>query len=183
MQLENLYYLQTELDTQGILFSFSGPLSQTLLLEMGDTLRNKMTLEKASPSMTLKVFSMLVEQTQNIIHYSAKKRTPAHSRKAVSEGIIVVGCESGRYYVLCGNIVPNQKVNSIAKQLSQLQKMDKEALNKYYREQRRKAPYADDSQGAGLGFIEMARRSITPIEFNFQQVDDVFSFFSLKTSV
>ncbi|MEN8220491.1 MAG: SiaB family protein kinase [Pseudomonadota bacterium] len=182
MQLENLYYLKTELDTQGILFSFSGPISQTLLLEMGDTLRNKMTLEKATPSITLKVFSMLVEQTQNIIHYSAEKRTPLHSKEAVSDGIIVVGYENGRYYVLCGNQVHNNKVNRITNELTQLQNMDKEALKDYYKEQRRKVPHAD-SQGAGLGFIEMARRSVTPIEFNFQKVDDKFYFFSLKTSV
>jgi len=182
MQLENLYYLKTELDTQGILFSFSGPLSQTLLLEMGDTLRNKMTLEKASPSTTLKVFSMLVEQTQNIIHYSAEKRRTAHSKGAVTDGIIVVGYENGRYYVLCGNLVYNQKINGITNQLSQLQRMDKDALKDYYKEQRRKGPHGD-SKGAGLGFIEMARRSSTPIEFNFQNVDNKLSFFSLKTSI
>jgi len=182
MQLENLYYFKTELDTEGILFSFSGPLSQKLLLEMGDTLRNKLTLEKATPSLTLKVFSMLVEQTQNIIHYSAEKRTPFHSKEAVSEGIIVVGYENGRYYVLCGNRIYNERVNRITNQLTKLQKMDKDELKDYYKEQRRKGPYAD-SQGAGLGFIEMARRSATPIEFNFQKVDDRFSFFSLKTSV
>jgi hypothetical protein len=182
MQLENLYYLKTELDTQGILFSFSGPISQTLLLEMGDTLRNKMTLEKTTPSITLKVFSMLVEQTQNIIHYSAEKRTPLHSKEAVSDGIVVVGYENGRYYVLCGNLVYNNKVNRITNELAQLQNMDKKALKDYYKEQRKKGPHAD-SQGAGLGFIEMARRSVTPIEFNFQKVDDRFSFFSLKTSV
>ncbi|KHD09179.1 hypothetical protein PN36_01165 [Candidatus Thiomargarita nelsonii] len=182
MQLENLYYLKTELDTQGILFSFSGPLSQTLLLEMGDTLRNKMTLEKASPSTTLKVFSMLVEQTQNIIHYSAAKKKSAYSKEAVTDGIIVVGYENGHYYVLCGNLVSNQKINSITNQLSQLQRMDKDDLKDYYKEQRRKGPHAD-SKGAGLGFIEMARRSSTPIEFNFQNFDERLSFFSLKTSV
>lgn len=182
MQLKNLYYFKTELDTQGILFSFSGPISQTLLLEIGDALRGKMELNKTHPSTVLKVFSMLVEQTQNIIHYSAEKRTPTQSQETVSDGLIVVGYEEGRYYVLCGNKVYNAKVNRITQQLTQLQHMNKDDLKQYYKEQRRKGTLAD-SKGAGLGFIELARRSVTPIEFDFQKVDDRFSFFALKTSV
>ena len=182
MRLENLYQLKKELQTQGILFNFSGPISQTLLLEIGDTLRNKMELDKTSPSTVLKVFAMLVEQTQNIIHYSAEKRTAAHSKESVSDGLIVVGIEKERYYVLCGNTVYNRNVNNIHNQLTQLQNMDKNELKQYYKEQRRKTTSVE-SKGAGLGFIELARRSVTPIEFNFQNVDDRFSFFSLKTSV
>jgi hypothetical protein len=67
--LDNLYHFKRELSDRGIFFCFSGPVSQELLVEIGTTLRQKMELEDTSTSTVLKVFSMLVEQTQNIRHY------------------------------------------------------------------------------------------------------------------
>lgn len=181
--LDNLYSFKTELNRRGIFFCFSGPLSQELLVEIGDTLRNKMKQEEASSSTILKVFSVFVEQAQNIIHYSAERIPPESSdNPPLSSGIIVVGSEDQHYYVLCGNLIVNEAVATLREQLTRLQQMNKDELKRYYKEQRKKdAP--ESSKGAGLGFIELARHSVTPLEFNFQQVDDNFSFFSLKTAI
>jgi hypothetical protein len=181
--LDNLYQFKKELNQRGIFFCFSGPLSQDLLVEIGDTLRNKMKQEEASSSTILKVFSMFVEQAQNIIHYSAETIPLDNSDNlTLGSGIIVVGSEDQHYYVLCGNLMNNEVVDTLREQLTKLQQMNKEELKRYYKEQRKKdAP--ESSKGAGLGFIELARHSITPIEFNFQPVDNRFSFFSLKTAI
>ena len=181
--LDNLYKFKQELNQRGIFFCFSGPLSQDLLVEIGDTLRNKMAQEEASSSTILKVFSMFVEQAQNIIHYSAE-RIPLDTpdQTTLSSGIIVVGYEDQRYYVLCGNLIDNEAVSTLREQLTKLQQMNKDELKRYYKEQRKQEAH-ESSKGAGLGFIELARQSITPVEFNFQQVDNNYSFFSLKTAI
>ena len=79
-------------------------------------------------------------------------------------------------------MIENDKVERLRKKLTKLQKMDKEELKQYYREQRKKEPEAE-SKGAGLGFIEMAKRASRPIEFEFEQIDAKRSFFSLKTVI
>ncbi len=181
--LDNLYQFKKELNQRGIFFCFSGPLSQELLVEIGDTLKNKMKQEDASSSTILKVFSMFVEQAQNIIYYSAEKVPPDRSDKAMlRSGIIVVGYEHQHYYVLCGNFIDAEVVDTLRDQLTRLQQMNKEELKRYYKEQRKKEAPAS-SKGAGLGFIELARHSVTPVEFNFQPVENQFSFFSLKTTI
>jgi hypothetical protein len=181
--LENLYNFKKELNKRGIFFCFSGPISQDLLVEIGDTLKNKMKLEDTSSSTILKVFSMFVEQTQNIIHYSAEKiSNKPEETTELSSGIIVVGYENDHYFVLCGNMIDNESVKTLHEQLTTLQNMNKDELKRYYKEQRRKGT-PETSKGAGLGFIELARKAVKPIEFNFQEVDDKFSFFSLKTVI
>lgn len=181
--LTNLYHFKNELDKQGIFLGFTGPISQELLVEIGDTLKNKIKLEETTSSSTkTKVFSMLIEQAQNIIHYSAEKVQPDHSPSTLSSGIIVVGYNNSHYYVLCGNRVNNDNVEQLRDKLTFLQNMNKEELKRYYREQRKQnAP--SNSKGAGLGFIELARKSVKPIEFHFQSIDEQFSFFSLKTYI
>lgn len=181
--LDNLYDFKTELDGHGIFLAFSGPISQELLVEIGEALKNKMKLEEASPSTTTHVFSMLIEQAQNIIRYSNEKvPDDTNLENALSSGILIVGYNQEHYYVLCGNKVYNTTVQSLTDKLSTLKNMTKEELKLYFKEQRRKPP-PKDSKGAGLGFIELARTSVKPIEFNFQEIDDKFSFFSLKTYI
>ena len=178
----NLFALKKELAQQGIFFEFSGPLSQTLLAEMGDILKQKMKLEDASSPTILKVFSMVVEQTQNIIHYSAEKMGMlGESRQDLSSGIIAVGMEGDTYFVITGNLVDNNDVDHL-KSKSVLATMNAEELKNYYKEQRRLNP-DDRSKGAGLGFIEMARKACKPIEFDFVPVDDRFSFFSVNAHI
>ena len=40
-----------------------------------------------------------------------------------------------------------------------------------------------DKGGAGLGFVDMARKSGRKLEFDFEKLDDNFSFFSLRTTI
>ncbi len=180
--LSNLHELKMMLNQQGLFFCFGGPISQELMVGIGDTLRNKMKFDDADSSTIVKVFSMFVEQSQNIIHYSAEKTPPGAEKAEMSSGIIGVGYDNDYYYVSCGNIVYNEVVDSLREQLSKLQLMSRDELKRYYKE-RRKNDTPETSKGAGLGFIELARKSVKPIEFDVQEIDEEFSFFSLKTTI
>jgi len=183
MMLNYLYQFKQELNQKGIFFCFCGPISQTLLVEIGDTLRQKMKLEATSSATIIKVFSVFVEQAQNIIHYSAEAIPLTETGESqLGNGIIIIGHEQEHYYVLCGNMVTNQEVNSLQAQLIKLQKMNKEELKQHYKQQRKEKSPAE-SKGAGLGFIELARKSIEPIDFYFQPIDDNYTFFSLKSTI
>ncbi len=183
--VDNLYAFREDLSREGIFFCFSGPISQDLLVEIGATLKQKMKLEEASNSTVIRVFSMVIEKAQNIIHYSAEtiqKNEAEKQEEELKHGIIAVGCENGNYFVMCGNMIRNEEVGKLRSKLVKLQKMNKDDLKKYYKEQRRKEP-EESSKGAGLGLIEVAKKAGRPIEFNFKKIDDSFSFFSTKTVI
>ncbi len=174
--LSDLYEFKKDLSKRGVFFCLSGPISQNLVAEIGSTLEQKMSLEDTSKSTVLRVFSTVVENAQNIMRYSDEKE------ETLSLGIIAVGYEGNHYFVLCGNMVENDKVEGLRKKLVKLQKMDKNQLKEYYREQRRKPP-PEESKGAGLGFIDMAKKASRTIEFDFKKINDKFSFFSMKTVI
>ena len=177
--IRNLYALKEDFSKEGIFLSFSGPISQDLMVELGATLKQKMKLEEAGKSTVLRVFSMVVENAQNIIHYSAEKFTKEEPDDELSLGIIAVGYENDRYFVLCGNMIENEKVEGLRGKLEKLKTMDKEELKQYYKEQRKKKP-EKGSKGSGLGFIDMAKKASKSIEFDFKKIDDQFSFFSVE---
>ncbi len=171
-----LFEFKEECDKHGILLSFYGYFSQELLVEIGDTLRNRMKLDNTNSTKMIKIFAMFIEQAQNIIHYSAEKSFNKELNCSLSNGVIVVGYQDDLYYVLCGNQIDKKNIELLTKKLTTLHNMNKNELKYYYKKQRK-------SLTTGLGFIELARKSVKPIDFDFQSIDEQFSFFSLKTYI
>jgi len=175
---------QKSLQRKGIFFSYIGPFSQNLLVEMGDILKQKMKLRHASPQTILKVFSMVVEQTQNIIYYSTgdAESTGLPYHNSLNTGTLAVGFDKGQYFVLCGNLVSTSAVGRLDLILESLQDLSAEELKELYKTKRREGPDIL-SKGAGLGFIEMARKASKVIEHRFDEIDEQYTFFTISAQV
>jgi hypothetical protein len=176
----DLYNYKQSLETDGIIFSFSGPMSHEIIESIGSAIRVKIGEgEGGDKKAALKVFSIFVEQVENVINYSAEKD---QADSPFSFGIVVVGQKNGHFFISGGNKIINSKVDKLRNNLDKLSKMDKDELKVYYKEQRR-AESDNDSKGAGIGFIEMARKSSKPIEYSFVNIDEADSFFTIKISI
>ena len=180
----NIFDLYNNLKEEGVIFCFCGPTSQAVVEGIGETLRQRMELEGVGPSVISRVFSVFIEQIHNILHYSGEKIPDDQTVEGeLRFGIVLVGMWKDRYYVRCGNFVPNRHVVTLSELLEQLQGMDKEQLKALYKDRRRSSEACDNSKGAGLGFIEMARKASEPLKFDFIAVDDDTSFFSITAII
>lgn len=176
----DLYNYKQELEGDGIIFSFSGPMSHEIIEGIGSAIRVKIGEgENGDKQAALKVFAIFVEQVENVINYSVEK-DPIDSE--MSFGIVVIGKKDGLFFISGGNKIENEKVQKLEENLSKLTSMDKDELKAYYKE-RRRADKEHDSKGAGIGFIEMARKSSRPIEYSFKHIDENHSFFTIKISI
>jgi len=171
-----------QLKAEGIIFSFSGPISQSLLEGIGLTLRQKMTLEETSTNVTQKIFSIFVELMQNVINYSAEKGSAGENEHDLSFGILIIGKTDEHFYIQCGNYITQEQKDPLTEKLTKIQSMDKDELKKYYKEQRRKET-VEGSKGAGLGFIEMARKATKPITFDIVPTQAGQDFFIVTATV
>lgn len=183
--LKDLYEFNNDLIDRGIFFCFCGPVTQNLVREIGTALERKMKMLEAKKPTILRVFSMVVETAQNIMYYSAETHSNGDSglnSETVGLGVITVGYEDGCYFVLSGNMIDNEKVPRLRSKLKKLRALKKSDLKKLFKEQLKKGP-EEGSKGAGVGFIEMAKKSSKPFDFHFQQVNDRQSFFSIKITI
>lgn len=179
MEVDDFFHFHEEITAKGIVLTFSGVLSHGFLIKLGETLKSNMTLYNVDRNVILKIFSLVVEQSQNIIFYSAE-RLPNSEETGI--GTITVGIQGEHFFVLCGNRIANENVEKLKSKLLPIQKMNRDELKQYYKEQRRMAPDSE-SRGAGLGLIEMARKASQPLEFAFRKLDEGYSFFTLKTVI
>lgn len=183
MLVQEYYGFQQELNGKGIVFSFTGYVSEGILFALGEALKQKMVLDEADANVTRKVFSIFVEQVQNIIRYSADRVAgDVGKRIELSSGMIAVGREGERFFVVCGNVVRREDADVLRERLQLLAAMDKDALKSYYRE-KLKEPPEEQSKGASIGLIEIARRASVPIEFDFMDIDSEHAYFCLKAYI
>jgi hypothetical protein len=183
--LKKFHDISDRFSKQDLFLTFSGPMSQDLMVEIGAILKTKMKLEGASFATILKVFSILVELNQNIIHYSAEKVTTQQDTKSAVPagcGIIAIGKDGDHYIILSGNSVRSEDIERLGHKLKQLNSLNEEALKKLYLERRKLEP-EKDSKGAGLGFIEVSRKTSQPLAYDFSNIDEQHAFFSLKAII
>ena len=175
----NLYHLKNALDQNGILFTYNGPVNQELIREFADLIKMKMELTAPS-KVVLKTTVIFIEQIQNIMNYSAEKSTDETFGKGA--GVCIIGKETDHYFIMCGNLVENNRKKQLIEKLDKIIKMSRDELKTFYKKQRKKNP-APDSKGAGLGFIDMARKAHKPLEYYFNDIDEKHCFFNLKVTV
>jgi len=77
----------------------------------------------------------------------------------------------------------NERVEPVKNKLDHLNTLDKGALRKYYKEQTRLENDNPESKGAGLGFIEIARRISSKIEYSFTPYDEGLTFFAMHVTI
>ena len=180
--IKNLSQLREQLKQEQIYLNFAGPLSQSLMEDVVGIVRRKMILEGERTATVMNVFAIAVEQVQNMIRYSAEMIPDDEQNAEFRFGILLVGCEDDRYIVSSGNLIQKDEIAELRERLTILQGMDKDALKQFYKEQCRRIS-DPNAKGAGLGLIEIARKSTRPLEFDFQIVDKTYSFFSIKAIV
>lgn len=170
-------------DDAGAILSYSGFVSESILFALGETLRRRVEQEESDSNRTKRLFSVFVEQVQNIIRYSSEKLPQRSSDDGMlGSGLVSVGKNGQNFFIVCANTLERSRKDALRERLTQLSALDKDELRTVYREKLREPP-EEGSLGASLGLIEIARRSSRPIEFDFIDIDDQRSFFCLKVHV
>lgn len=165
---------------------YSGPLWSDGIEGIADTLKRRLEFDNLPLSASQSVFSVFIEQMNNMLMYSMEKEhfNAADEIEAeISKGVFILGVKNKMYFVQSGNVMKGESVESIKNKIDYLNTLDKAALRKYYKEQIKQENTNPESKGAGLGFIEIARRSSSPIEYSFMPLNDGFAFFSMFITI
>ena len=143
----------------------------------------KLSLNEKDVNKVKRIFSIFVEQVQNIIRYSAYQfGEMGNVGSRISSGMITVGSEGRRYFVACGNIMFREDVHQLKEKLELLKDLDAAGIKEYYLE-KIKEPAPPRSLGANIGLIEIARRASEPIQFDFTDIDDSSVFYCMKVYI
>ncbi|MEM9023771.1 MAG: SiaB family protein kinase [Bacteroidota bacterium] len=127
-----------------------------------------------------KVYHVMVECLQNIFKHADDPETGLPQQPG--NGIFMISKNEGKYMVTTGNVVARDKVEGLAKLLDMYNEMTPEEIKDTYRKAIRGNSLSDKA-GAGLGFIDIIKKTGNKMHYDFRPINDKTAFFIQRSEI
>ncbi len=85
-------------------------------------------------------------------------------------------------HLTTGNLIPNDKVDHLKEKLDTINRYDKAGLKELFRKSL--SGQTTDSESTGnMGLIDMARKSGNKLIYQFEKINDLYSYYTLTVKV
>lgn len=178
--LEFVYEFYKTMKAHEISLVYEGEITHQITKAFTSLAESNMAKEEESGTVQRKVFHVMVECLQNISKHADDFAD--NDFLYSGRGIFMVSKGETEYTVTTGNAIDNSKRNDMQEMLDRINSMDKEELNELYKKQIKEGRLSDKG-GAGLGFIDIKRKTGKPLEYHFLPISENISFFLLTSSI
>ena len=174
----SVYELLREMDAQNIVVAYNGAIDEKLLEAVYSMMDKHMEERKTPSDKRKKVFHVLVESLQNVFHHHPENEISNEITKAG----FVIKCSAETYTIITGNNVSSSAIPGLKEKLEKVNSLSPADLRAHYQESLANTELSVKG-GAGLGIIEMARKSGHKLKYEFTRVNNEFSFFTLEVVI
>jgi hypothetical protein len=178
--LEFVYEFYKSMKEHEITLVYEGEITHQITKAFTSLTESNMAKEEENNSVQKKVFHVMVECLQNISKHADDFGTNEYIFSG--RGIFLVAKGKDDYTVTTGNAVENSKIQELKKLLEQVNSLDKEELTELYKKQIREGRLSEKG-GAGLGFIDIKRKTGKNLDYHFLPINDDASFFLLTSTI
>lgn len=185
MSLSSIYGLYKTMEQENILLSFKGVVTSDLMTSILQIMESKMAYLEESPKTRKKVFNVLVECLQNLYHHIEGTEIdflPETDLLDSKSAVFLIAKENGYFHIRTGNYIDKNSAESLAQKLETINSMDKDALKAHYQEMLNMGNISEKGT-AGLGLIDIARKSGNKLEYEMIPVSESNHFFCLNVRI
>ena len=118
------------------------------------------------------------ESLQNI----ARHHSETFNSSPDKYSLFAIHKKNYKYYITTGNLIANIEINGLKEKIENINEMPHSDLREYSIKTRSSHELSEKG-GAGIGLIEIAKRSGNKLEYDFKNIDDEFSYFYLNTEI
>lgn len=177
--LDYVYEVYNSMRSKEISLVYEGEITHEITKAFASLTESNMDKEQENSSVQRKVFHVMVECLQNI-----SKHSEAYDifQAKDGRGIFMVHKSDKKYSITTGNAILKENIPALKEMLDDINSKDKDELKALYKKQIKEGRLSE-KKGAGLGFIDIARKTGNKLEYNFREVDEITSFFILTSTV
>lgn len=175
------YYKNMQLNN--IIFVYQGEVTADLVSSILHMMENKLDGDGEDKRVKKKVFNVMVECLQNVYHHlDSLQVSNVEGEINDRTALLMIGKEEKDYYVITGNHIYNSRIDFIRQRLEKVNNSDKEELKQLYQSILNEGELSEKGT-AGLGMIDIARKSGQKLGYDFHPVNEKYSFFSLEAKI
>ncbi len=176
--LDFAYQLYRTMKTNEISLVYEGEVTQEITKTFTALTEKSLAKSEESNAVQRKVFNVMVECLQNISKHGDALSDEEEERR----GIVMVSKGDDSYSIITGNVIKNEKVPGLRESLEHVNSLDKEGLSQLYKTQMREGKISEKG-GAGLGLIDIAKKTGSVLTYQFKELTDDVSFFILTSTI
>ncbi|MBN1184746.1 MAG: SiaB family protein kinase [Bacteroidales bacterium] len=174
-----LYEFFNYFSEDNLTFIYKGNFSDEITGRLIDLSERNINSISELSRITNKISFLLAECFQNIVRHG---ETEFFEDRDYPEGMFITRSVGSKVYIISSNLIENTQIKEIQGQIETINNMDKDQLKDLHlrvlSDNRR-----TKKGGAGLGLIEMARKSGHKLEYEFEDFDGYYSFFYLQVKL
>ncbi|PKR80866.1 hypothetical protein CW751_06760 [Brumimicrobium salinarum] len=185
MPLRNIYNLYQTMERDNTMLSFKGIVTSDLLSSVLQIMESKLGHVEKSTKTRKKVYNVLVECLQNLYHHNeeVKEENLDPSQSLFSKSALLMISKNEDFYeVKTGNYIEKEKGKILEQKIKSINKLNKQELREMYKDVLNHGTLSNKGT-AGLGLIDIARKSGNKLEYSFLPVNDEYSFFCLNVKI
>ncbi|MCI5057600.1 MAG: SiaB family protein kinase [Flavobacteriales bacterium] len=177
----DVFDFYNKMENNNIMLSFKGSITSELLTSILNIIEKKMVQMDESSKVQKKVFNVLVECLQNLYHH--REEIPVISEHDTEKSaIFMIGKDVERYNIITGNYMIRSEVDALKQRIDFINSLSNRELKERYKEVLNDGTMSEKG-GGGLGLMDIARKSGQNLDYDFLDLDDKFSFFTLGIKV
>ena len=178
--LEFVYEFYKSMKAHEITLVYEGEITHQITKAFTSLTESNMAKEDEPGIVQRKVFHVMVECLQNISKHADDFTSDDFLFSG--RGIFLVSKGENEYSVTTGNAVDNDRIEELTNMLETINTMDKEGLKGLYKRQMKEGRLSEKG-GAGLGFIDIRRKTGKELEYHFLPISNDTSFFLLTSTI
>ena len=159
-----------------IIISYRGIVDGEAIASIIKLVEKRLLLSKETLKIRKKVINVLVESLQNILHYFEEESLEIGY---VEQSFMTILKQKDKYVIFTGNLLSVQRAKSLKKRIDNVNSMGQDDLHSLYMSVL-ETPKVHITRGAGLGFLDMAKRTENKIKYDFQYFNEQYMLFILE---
>ncbi len=178
--LEFVYSFYKSMKQHKVELVYEGEITHQITKAFTSLTETNMELEMESHATQKKVFHVMVELLQNVSKHAEQKGSEELQKDG--RGIFLLCKNDEEYAITTGNILVKSKIPDMTDILDRINNLDKDGLKGLYKQQIKDGRLSTKG-GAGLGFIDIAKKTGNKLHFNFLPINDEYAFFVLTSII
>jgi hypothetical protein len=122
-----------------------------------------------------RLFMFVLESLQNVSRHS-------NLSEHADMSLVVYSKTDSGYTVTTGNVLPTSSIADLKVRLDEINNLETKEIRNVYRQMLSTSEFSNKG-GAGLGLIEMAKKTGNKLDYDFVPLDNEYSYFILSKTV
>lgn len=169
--------IYNEMQDENFVLSYKGQVGFAQINSLLQIIEDRLETAEANPRVRKKVYNIATECFQNLSHH-----LESNSDTIGTKGLAVFEAYADVYVIATGNYVFKESEMKIRERIDYINSLNKDELRDYHRKVLADESFSNKGT-AGLGFIDIARKSDGKISYDFHHLNNDLAFFTLKVEI